>query len=91
MPSVKANIDVSHLVLSKVKPEELERLRGRMMQVAMRYANALAPDDAREVQRFFQRCRARIGAQIGVMDLERADDSGGQGEQDGRDTTETDR
>lgn len=29
VPSVKANIDVSHLVLSKVKPEELERLRGR--------------------------------------------------------------
>lgn len=29
VPSVKANIDVSHLVLSKVKPEELQRLRGR--------------------------------------------------------------
>jgi sugar phosphate isomerase/epimerase len=29
LPSVKANIDVSHLVLSKVKPEELRRLRGR--------------------------------------------------------------
>jgi D-psicose/D-tagatose/L-ribulose 3-epimerase len=27
--SVKANIDVSHLVLSKVKPEELRRLKGR--------------------------------------------------------------
>lgn len=28
-PAVKANIDVSHLVLSKVKPEELRRLKGR--------------------------------------------------------------
>jgi D-psicose/D-tagatose/L-ribulose 3-epimerase len=28
-PSVKANIDISHLLLSKVKPEELRRLRGR--------------------------------------------------------------
>lgn len=28
-PSVKANIDVSHLVLSKVRPEELRRLKGR--------------------------------------------------------------
>jgi D-psicose/D-tagatose/L-ribulose 3-epimerase len=27
--SVKANIDISHLVLSKVKPEELRRLKGR--------------------------------------------------------------
>jgi sugar phosphate isomerase/epimerase len=29
MPTVKANIDVSHLVLSHVAPEELRRLRGR--------------------------------------------------------------
>jgi len=29
VPTVKANIDVSHLVLSKVRPEELRRLRGR--------------------------------------------------------------
>lgn len=29
LPSVKANIDVSHLVLSKVQPRELRRLRGR--------------------------------------------------------------
>ncbi|HEY5312296.1 MAG TPA: sugar phosphate isomerase/epimerase family protein [Pirellulales bacterium] len=29
MPAVKANIDISHLVLSGVKPEELRRLRGR--------------------------------------------------------------
>jgi D-psicose/D-tagatose/L-ribulose 3-epimerase len=28
-PTVRANIDVSHLVLSKVKPEELRRLKGR--------------------------------------------------------------
>jgi sugar phosphate isomerase/epimerase len=28
-PAVKANIDVSHLVLSKVNPEELRRLKGR--------------------------------------------------------------
>lgn len=29
LPSVKANIDISHLVLSKVAPEELRRLKGR--------------------------------------------------------------
>jgi len=29
LPSVKANIDISHLVLSKVEPRELRRLRGR--------------------------------------------------------------
>lgn len=29
LPSVKANIDISHLVLSKVAPEELRRLMGR--------------------------------------------------------------
>jgi hypothetical protein len=28
----------------------------------MHYANTLEPDDARELQRFFHRCRARIGA-----------------------------
>ena len=32
-PSVKANIDISHLVLSKVKPEELRRLKGRTNHV----------------------------------------------------------
>jgi RNA polymerase sigma factor (sigma-70 family) len=51
-------LGVSHVVARK----RLERLRSRMMQVAMRYANALEPDDAREIQRFFRRCRARIGA-----------------------------
>src|SRR6185437_6800763 len=29
MPAVKANIDISHLVLSHVAPEELRRLKGR--------------------------------------------------------------
>jgi D-psicose/D-tagatose/L-ribulose 3-epimerase len=29
VPAVKANIDISHLVLSKVKPEELRKLKGR--------------------------------------------------------------
>jgi len=32
-PAVKANIDVSHLVLSKVPPEELRRLKGRAAHV----------------------------------------------------------
>lgn len=32
-PAVKANIDISHLVLSSVKPEELRRLRGRAAHV----------------------------------------------------------
>src|SRR5262249_57377421 len=32
-PSVKANIDISHLVLSKVQPEELRRLKGRAAHV----------------------------------------------------------
>ncbi len=32
-PAVKANIDVSHLALAKVKPEELRRLRGRAAHV----------------------------------------------------------
>ena len=31
--AVKANIDISHLVLSKVKPEELRRLKGRAAHV----------------------------------------------------------
>jgi sugar phosphate isomerase/epimerase len=32
-PAVKANIDVSHLVLSGVKPEELRRLKGKAIHV----------------------------------------------------------
>lgn len=32
-PNVKANIDISHLVLSKVQPEELRRLKGRAAHV----------------------------------------------------------
>jgi RNA polymerase sigma factor (sigma-70 family) len=42
--------------------KRLERLRARLGDVAMQYANTLEPDDARELQRFFHRCRARIGA-----------------------------
>jgi RNA polymerase sigma factor (sigma-70 family) len=42
--------------------KRLERLRARLTEVAMHYANSLEPDDARELQRFFHRCRARIGA-----------------------------
>ena len=42
--------------------KRLERLRARLTDVAMHYANTLEPDDARELQRFFHRCRARIGA-----------------------------
>jgi len=53
-------LGVSHSVARK----RLERLRGRMVQVAMRYTNALEPNDARELQRFLRRCRARIGASI---------------------------
>ncbi|MEX0711712.1 MAG: sugar phosphate isomerase/epimerase, partial [Pirellulales bacterium] len=33
LDSVKANIDISHLVLSKVAPEELRRLKGRAAHV----------------------------------------------------------
>ncbi len=33
LASVKANIDISHLVLSKVQPEELRRLKGRAAHV----------------------------------------------------------
>lgn len=32
-PAVKANIDVSHLLLSQTKPEELRRLRGKAIHV----------------------------------------------------------
>jgi sugar phosphate isomerase/epimerase len=32
-PSVGANLDISHLALSKVAPEELRRLRGRVLHV----------------------------------------------------------
>jgi sugar phosphate isomerase/epimerase len=32
-PAVRANIDVSHLVLSKTRPEELRRLRGKAIHV----------------------------------------------------------
>ena len=51
-------LGVSYAVTRK----RLERLRARLTDVAMQYANTLEPDDARELQRFFHRCRARIGA-----------------------------
>src|SRR5205085_8347790 len=51
-------LGVSYAVARK----RLERLRARLTDVAMHYANSLEPDDARELQRFFHRCRARIGA-----------------------------
>jgi len=51
-------LGVSYVVARK----RLERLRARLTDVAMQYANSLEPDDARELQRFFHRCRARIGA-----------------------------
>lgn len=53
-------LGVSHVVARK----RLERLRARLTDVAMRYAHSLEPDDARELQRFFKRCRARIGASL---------------------------
>jgi hypothetical protein len=51
---------VSYVVARK----RLERLRARLTDVAMRYTNSLEPDDARELQRFFRRCRSRIGASL---------------------------
>jgi DNA-directed RNA polymerase specialized sigma24 family protein len=51
-------LGVSYAVARK----RLERLRARLTDVAMQYVNTLEPDDARELQRFFHRCRARIGA-----------------------------
>ena len=53
-------LGVSYVVARK----RLERLRARLTEVAMRYTNSLEPDDARELQRFFRRCRARIGASL---------------------------
>jgi hypothetical protein len=53
-------LGVSYVVARK----RLERLRARLTDVAMRYANTLEPDDARELQRFLRRCRARIGASL---------------------------
>jgi RNA polymerase sigma factor (sigma-70 family) len=53
-------LGVSYAVARK----RLERLRARLTEVAMRYTNTLPPDDARELQRFFRRCRTRIGASV---------------------------
>ena len=79
---VAAWLGVSHAAARK----KLERLRARLMEVAMRYTNTLAPDDAREVQRFFQRCRARIGAHASILDGERRHDIRGRTEHDEPDT-----
>jgi DNA-directed RNA polymerase specialized sigma24 family protein len=57
-------LGVSYAVARK----RLERLRARLTDVAMQYANTLDPDDARELQRFFHRCRARIGARTIASD-----------------------
>jgi DNA-directed RNA polymerase specialized sigma24 family protein len=58
-------LGVSYTVARK----RLERLRARLTDVAMQYTNTLEPDDARELQRFFHRCRARIGARtIAITD-----------------------
>lgn len=51
-------LGVSHVVARK----RLERLRSRLTDVATRYTDSLEPDEARELQRFFRRCRAQIGA-----------------------------
>ena len=51
-------LGVSYAVARK----RLERLRARLTDVAMQYSNSLERDDARELRRFFQRCRVRIGA-----------------------------
>ena len=59
-------LGVTHAVARK----RLERLRARLTDVAMRYANSLAPDDARELQRFFRRCRERIGVSTMKAGLE---------------------
>ena len=79
-------LGVTHVVARK----RLERVRGRMMQVAMRYTNALEPDDARELQRFFRRCRARIGASERLTDVgRRAAGTGSDRPDDTNDTTES--
>ncbi|HEX7981821.1 MAG TPA: hypothetical protein VF461_24660 [Gemmatimonadaceae bacterium] len=61
-------LGVSYAVARK----RLERLRARLTEVAMQYVNTLEPDDARELQRFFHRCRARIGARTIAVGAPRA-------------------
>ena len=51
-------LGISHALARK----RLERLRSRLLDAAMRRSNGLPPDDARELDRFFRRCGARIGA-----------------------------
>ena len=53
-------LGVSHDVVRK----RLERLRARLIDASMRFASSLEPDDARELQRFFRRCRVGIGANM---------------------------
>lgn len=45
LPSVKANIDVSHLALSQVAPEELRRLKGRAAHVHLSDCDGKAHGD----------------------------------------------
>lgn len=47
---------VSHAAARK----RLERLRVRLASAALQYVETLAPDERRELERFFRRCRARI-------------------------------
>jgi len=44
-PAVKANIDISHLVLAKVPPEELRRLKGRACHVHISDCDGLVHGD----------------------------------------------
>ena len=80
---VAAWLGISHAAARK----KLERLRGRLTSVAMRYTNTLEADDGRVVQQFFRRCRARIGASARLPEDARDDDSRGYVEQDVSDTT----
>jgi RNA polymerase sigma factor (sigma-70 family) len=64
-------LGVSYVVARK----RLERLRARLTDVAMRFTNTLEPDDARELQRFFRRSRARIGARLVAAESTEAADA----------------
>jgi RNA polymerase sigma factor (sigma-70 family) len=61
---IAAWLGISHAGARK----RLERLRARLLEVAMRYGNSLEPDDARELRRFFRRCDARMGAQLIIVE-----------------------
>jgi sugar phosphate isomerase/epimerase len=45
LPNVKANIDISHLALSKVAPQELRRLKGRAGHVHISDCNGIVHGD----------------------------------------------